>query len=840
MNPTLILYALAFLSGAAALMYELTWAKMLALTFGSTTISAAAVIAGFMGGMGIGAWCCHLISERVDKPLKFYGWLEISIAITTALLTPLFYTLPEIFAGVARDISNPTMVDILRFASVFFLLLIPSMLMGATFPALCMVMMRSVRDVDRHLGLIYGLNTLGGAVGVCVGGLFLIEALGLNQSVRVANGLNVMVGLAAFLLLRTSLGQSEVTTTKSTDTAIATRLSHIITGIVLLVSGLTTLCYEILWFRSLRFIVGNSTHALSVVLVIFLLGLGAGSLLLRYILKRRQPERDLATCQWMIAVFAMWAIVCETLILTQPSIYQHVSIFLSEVRFQPWGWRLMIISLTAIIMMLPATLCMGLSFPLASRLLIGDMQKLSTRIGYAYLLSNIGSITGAILAAVVLLPWLGITGSTKVCVVANMVLGFIILLNLRDFKAMRIRAIVCTVLVVVLIVITPRSLGLYGEESAGKLVFEREHDQGTVHVRASFNDPTKQVMLVDGCKIGCSDGYPNSLMFRKQIALVHLPMVLDAGIQHTLNVGLGSASTLKTLSRYASVKSLDCVEINPGVVEGSRFFRESSVLKDPRVSLYVDDAVHFLLRSNKTYDLIISDGKQDPFFSGNATLLCKEYYNYAKNRLSDDGLFVQWISLSTLMEDFQIILRTLMSEFDYVETFTLLPNSAFMIASQKPIWGRTLRNDPDQYDITYRELGVFGIDHREALLSRWVAGTPQIQSVMKMGPMSTWDHLILDYTPFKAYETQWRNAERDNLAWLTQAARLERDDLPAMLYSLQNRFVESTRFNRNAYLAYLSGNMDDAFTLISKALESNPYDRSVSILQGIISAGRNK
>ena len=112
-------------------------------------------------------------------------------------------------------------------------------------------------------------------------------------------------------------------------------------------------------------------------------------------------------------------------------------------------------------------------------------------------------------------------------------------------------------------------------------------------------------------------------------------MVLDSRVQSTLNVGLGSASTLKILSTYSSVNHLDCVEINPAVVQGSRLFQESSVLDDPRVNLTVNDAVHYLLQSDKKYDLIISDGKQDPFFSGNATLLCKEYYHFAKKKLTD-------------------------------------------------------------------------------------------------------------------------------------------------------------------------------------------------------------
>ena len=94
----LAFYVMTFLSGVAALVYEITWARMLGLTFGSTTLAAAAVIAGFMGGMGLGAWLYHLVYDRAKRPLLIYAMLEIGIAVTTAILTRTFYSLPELFS----------------------------------------------------------------------------------------------------------------------------------------------------------------------------------------------------------------------------------------------------------------------------------------------------------------------------------------------------------------------------------------------------------------------------------------------------------------------------------------------------------------------------------------------------------------------------------------------------------------------------------------------------------------------------------------------------------------------------------------------------------------------
>lgn len=823
-----VLYLLAMLSGAAALMYELTWAKMLALTFGSSTLSAAAVIAGFMGGMGLGAWCYHLVGDRVTQPLKLYGLLELGIAVSTAILTPIFYQLPEMFAYLAHEVTQSLWLVILRFISVFVILLIPSMLMGATFPALCAVMMRTAKDVDRHLGFIYGFNTIGGAVGVFVGGLFLIEMLGLKSTVYVANLLNLSVCITTFVLARSLFTSKNIDSKPNKDTAIPTNLPRWITASVLVVSGFTTLGYEILWFRALRFLVGNSTHALGIVLVIFLLGLGGGSLLLRRVLRRQSPERDLIQCQWAIAIFALWAMVCVTLILSRPVIYEHVSIFLPFVRYQHWIWRLAVMAVISLVMMLPATLFMGLSFPLASRLFIGDVRKLGTRIGSAYLLASIGSIGGAVVAAIFVLTSLGVTGGTKLFAVMNFLLGLLIIIGIRqEFHKIRLKAALSILTMIGLFWILPSTLGLYGEAKAGRLAFEQEHDLGTVHVRESVSDPSKKLMLVDGSKIGCSSGYPTSLLYRKQSTLVHLPMVLDSRIQITLNVGLGSASTLKILSTYPSVSQLDCVEINPAVVQGSLLFQESSVLDDPRVNLSVTDAVHYLLRSNKKYDLIISDGKQDPFFSGNATLLCKEYYHFAKKRLTESGLFVQWISMTTLPGDFQIILKTLMSEFAYVEIFVLLPNSVLMVASQQSIFDRPHLSDQQCVGKqTYVDLTPYGIINSNALWSRWVAGNMQFNKLLDDVKISTWDQLMLDYSPFKAKGDDWLHAEQANLKFLLDAAEVERDDLPVELLPVHNDFVRSSRLVRLAYLEYLSNHTSIATSLIEQAVVENPMDQT--------------
>ena len=214
---TTLLYIFAFCSGVAALIYQVAWSRILSMTFGSSTLAVSAVVAGFMGGMGIGAWLYHRVGDRARHATRAYGLLEIGIALATALFTPLYLQLPHFFAGMAAWVPTGGPMGAFRIAVAFGLLLIPSTLMGATYPALCKVMLHTADDVDRRLGWIYGLNTVGAAVGAVAAGFVLIEFLGSTRAVTAANAINLAVGVGALLLARSEAGSAGVTAVAEVD-----------------------------------------------------------------------------------------------------------------------------------------------------------------------------------------------------------------------------------------------------------------------------------------------------------------------------------------------------------------------------------------------------------------------------------------------------------------------------------------------------------------------------------------------------------------------------------------------------------------------------------------------
>jgi spermidine synthase len=814
-------YAFAFLSGAAALVYEVTWAKMLALTFGSTTLSAAAVVTAFLGGMGLGAALYGRLPGHALRPLRWYARIELSIGISAALLSSSFYALPERLSGLASA-SAPWVEMLVKWGLVFALLLVPAALMGATFPALCRALIRTRSGADRHLGWIYGVNTLGAAAGALFAGLFLAERLGLRGASFAANAVNLAIALGAWRLSRGE-GAIETTVAEEEKDSIATRLPRAATAIVLVLSGCSTLGCEIVWFRGLRYLVGASNYAFSIVLFTFLCGLGLGSLALGRLLRRRSPETDLARVQIVAAVLAIAGIGLQAFVLKDPWLYRHLSVFVPEVRSSPWTVRILLDVAVAVATLLPATIVLGMSFPLATRLFLGDVAHVDTRAGTAYLLANAGSIAGGIGGALFLLPAFGVVGGTRACAALNLAAAAGVALALPGSRARLAAAIAAgAILVGGSVLVLPRTLPLLGEQAVGgppsEIAFLEEGDLATVQVLREPAAPDHLTMAIDGYKIGWSEAYRPTLFYQKQVLLADLPQVLDARIRSTLSIGLGSGATIAELVDRPALSRIDCVEINGAVVRGQSLFPERRVLADPRVRVHVEDAVHFLLRAEERYDLVVSDGKQDPFFAGNADLLCAEFYRFARARLGEHGLIVQWFPLATLAQDFRVILSTLCGAFPEVDAFVFPPGSVLLVAGSEPLFDRPPLPEAEFAGLPMaRTLAVYGLDSVDSLRSHWTAGRRALAAIVEGVPSSRWDRQILDVSTFKAFGSDWSESSRRNLAMLCDAS--VRAGAPP---TVDPRRVECSSLLRRAWLAVMEQRRPEALSLAEEAVKKCP------------------
>jgi|GEM_PF-1546140 len=752
-----LFYGMAFLSGTAALIYQVAWVHTLTLTFGSTTVSAAVVIAAFMAGLGLGARCYDIVQRRWKNNVMLYAGIECGIALTAAALTLGLRFLPGIYGTLTDMIGAGALLDVTRFTVAFTLLLIPSALIGATFPALSLIVIRSPRGINRHLGMIYGINTLGAAVGTLLSGFVLIELLGNTASVWFANALNIAVAAAVYSA-RSRFSQDYAKRAASTkkSATIPTPLPPAVVGIILIASSFATMAYELVWMRATKYLIGNSTYAVSLVLALFLIGLGLGSAAHRLITQRYRPAMALTASQVMTALLSLIAIGSIGLCLSDAWLAERVSIFSQNVSFLPWPGRLAITGSVVTVALLPATFAMGLMFPLASSMFVGRMSLLGRKLGSAYLLSNVGSIAGVVVAAYFILPGFGTMTGTKIVACVNLAGALLLLCYVGDrLKKGTVRLAAIAALSVLLMVLQPSQLPFQGEGEqipSLKLEMWEEGQQSTVKV---LNDSKtgRRVMTIDGYAIGVSRAWHNEVGY-KQMILAHLPMALSPGIKKTLNIGLGSGSTMASLGGYPTIEKLDCVEISPAVVDGARLFDEGKILDDPRSTVYIDDVVHYMRTSRTTYDAIISDGKQNPQFPGNAKLLAGDFYTLVRSRLADDGIFVQWIPLNEETHSFKITLRTFEQAFPHAAVYYLPPSCIILVGTKIAL--QELEGGLDTPSTlppwAVQDLAPYHITSRYTLLTACASIGPGLREAIGDGPVNSWDRPCLEFLHYKEWK----------------------------------------------------------------------------------------
>ncbi|MDO8665473.1 MAG: fused MFS/spermidine synthase, partial [Gemmatimonadales bacterium] len=307
--------SLFFVSGAAGLVYELIWIRELYQFFGSTIHSVTTVVAAYMGGLGLGAYVMGRRADRHPNPARLYGILELAIGAFGIASPFIFRGVGAAYLGLARAIEPGLWTaTAIKFAFAFVVLLIPTFLMGGTLPILTRAFAGArTEHLRRELGLFYGLNTVGGVAGCMLAGYFLIEYVGLRQSLFATGLVNLALGAAVMALTRTPAaadapdddGTAEHAAAPPSALSGADAATRRLAIWLIAITAFASLLYEIAWTRVLVLVVGSSTYAFTTILACFLLGIGLGSLVA---IGRGRPPRDLlirsALIQSAIAVLA--------------------------------------------------------------------------------------------------------------------------------------------------------------------------------------------------------------------------------------------------------------------------------------------------------------------------------------------------------------------------------------------------------------------------------------------------------------------------------------------------------------------------------------------------------
>ena len=745
--------ALFLLSGASGLIYQVVWFRLLATVFGATVPAATTVLAAFMSGLALGSYLLGRSGDRTDRPLRLYAGYELGIAVTAWAALAAMERMRPVATLLSSALGDGGAgLGAARFVVAFLVLLIPTTLMGATLPVLSRALVRRRDEAGVHLSGLYAANTWGAALGALVAGFLLIRLLGLRGAVFVAVAINAAVAAASWLLGSYRAGAALQSVAPEPPQESAGGLHSVTLLVTFAGAGATTLAYEVLWSRVLHGFLGNSTYAFATTLVVFLAGIALGGWLVRFAIDRIPPVRLYAALQTGIAGAALLSVPLLTRVVDLRGLQGFFAAGAT-----PWAAELAIrFGASVAVLLIPTTL-MGATFPLVARLYLSHANRVGTEVGRVYAAGTAGNIAGALLAGFLLVPLAGITRSLALVALLNGAVAVaIVLFAGRPRRATRLALSGGYLALGAAVVAAPVSFQFPADtEAAGDVVlFYRE---GTTATTKVYEKPltARKHMSVDGVYIGGAGGAE-----KKEQVLAHLPKLLLPRFRSELAIGLGSGVVPGESGRHPEVERLDIVEIAASVAAGAaRFERENhAILNDPRVRLLVTDGMHYLATTTARYDIIASDAKSRPKSRGNGLFYSHEYYLLARDRLTPEGLFIQWVPLHLPRRVYESVLHTFAASFPYASLWVLPDRDTFLVGSRQPLapdWSLVAaRLGPESAagaDNPFAGLRKHGVTTAATLAAMYVAGREALLDATAHAPLNSLNRPHVEFYAFADY-----------------------------------------------------------------------------------------
>ena len=650
-RPVLRLLLLLFIgSGCAALIYEIVWFQLLSLIIGSAAVSLAVLLGTFMGGMCLGSlFLARLVSAR-RHPLRVYAVLEAGIGVLGLLV---LWGLPYA-GGLYFAIALHGTADLLlRGLFCAICLLPPTMLMGATLPAIARWVETTPEGVS-WLGFFYGGNIGGAVLGCLLAGFYLLRVHDMAVATYAAVAVNALVAGAAFLLSRHAAHEPAVKKAEG-DSASGPR-SAVPDGtwpvyVTIGLSGMTALAAEAVWTRILSLLFGATTYTFSLILAAFLVGLGlggsAGAVMSRIV---RKPLVALGFCQLLLTLAIAWASYSTTKLLP----YWPVRPGLAA---NP-GLAFQMDFALCLLVVLPGACLWGASFPLALAATGCRERDPGRMVGSVYAANTVGGIVGALAGSLFIIAWFGSQWAQRILIVISAVSALVALLpavagQRTDVKvkmcrlALGVATLVAATLLVKAVPPVPPLLVGYGRWSSQQL----ESANDFLYVGEGMTASIAVSRMEDGVlcyhNAGKVQASSEAQDMRIERMMGHLATLLPPDPKSVLVIGCGAGITAGAASIEPALERETIAEIEPLVPKAaSRYFGEFNfnVVTNPKVHVEIDDARHFILTTREKFDAVTSD-PLDTWVKGAAMLYTREFFDVVKEHLNPGGIMTLFVQL---------------------------------------------------------------------------------------------------------------------------------------------------------------------------------------------------
>ena len=649
LRPLLLLFVL---SGAAGLIYEVVWARQLVLVFGNTSQAVSTILTGFFGGLAIGGAVGGRVADRVARSLRLYGFLEL-IVVVVVLLTPVtFRLIGEAYRGAYPALADaPLALALVRFALAILALAPATLIMGATLPTLTRYLTQGGRGIAGAFQRLYTANTVGAIVGTALAGFVLIELLGLTGALVVGAICSGTAGAIALVLDRrtgsATPDEAFPVPTFSPGPALAASPAPTVAPAharrlaltLAFVSGLTSLGFQVTWNRLLGAGTGSSTYVFTIILVLFLVGIAIGAALVGWLRPRIRPTTLLiAMAQLASTVF----VIIGAAVLAAPQFPFNGSSpeFMKALRD---------FATSSAIVVLPATIAMGIVFPATAALLGDEHGTEGSATGTLLAVNTGGSLVATFVLPFFVIPLIGSPATLALLAIVNAVVAGVLLLGERRLgNVARWAGGLASAAVSVLVIATLvggtafRNPTIQLVEGKGGTVFEATEDE----IAAT------EAGQVGGTRLLWVGGTAMTLLTVDTKFMPLLPIAMRPDADRGLAIAFGMGSAFRT-SLNAGV-STDAVELVPSVPGMMRWFYEDAdaVLADPRGKVIVADGRNHVELTDQTYDFIVVDPPPPIESSGVSVISTLEFYEASKARLTPDGVMVQWVPYGQTQDEF--------------------------------------------------------------------------------------------------------------------------------------------------------------------------------------------
>ncbi len=766
---------LSFASGVAALIYELVWFQVLELVIGSTAVSLAMLLATFMGGMCLGSLMLPRLVSTERHPLRVYALIEIGIGVLGILV---LYLVP-LAGGVYTAWTGYGLKGfLLRGMVAAACLLPPTLLMGATLPALARGINKTEHRVS-WLGFFYGANIAGAVLGCLLSGFYLLRNYDVYAATYVAMAINLSTAALALALAGFIPRERDPDDRVQQAPSAVPGNSVAAVYFAISLSGLCALAAEATWTRLLGLLFGASVYTLSIIVAVFLVGLGIGSgigaLLCRILVS---PRVALSWCQCLAACAMAWTAYNLGAALPywpiNPAISSNIW-FNFELDLACAFWAL-----------LPPTLLWGASFPLALAAAASKADDAARLMAGVYAANTAGAIVGALGASLLLVVWVGSQRTEQVLIALSIISGVILLLPSKPRVGWYGFAVLLAGILLFTVPPISKVLIAYGRYAAtwvgkGDIVYAAEGMNSSVAV-SSF--PNGVLTFHVAGKIQASN-VPRDM--RLQRMLGHLTTLTTATPRSVLVIGCGAGITAGAVSIDPRVERETIVEIEPLVPQAaSAYFSEPNfgVLRSPKVQVRIDDGRHYLMTTKERFDGITVD-PLDPWVKGAASLYTKEFLEVMKQHLNRGGVVTMYIQL--FETDLEAVKSSVATFFEVFPNGTIWGNPYQGQGHDMVLLGQVepLRIDLDQME---QRIGYRGGDSKIA------------QSLAEIGMNSPVD-LFARYAGRRSDLTEW----------------------------LRNVPLNRDRNLRMQYLAGLGLNLDDAAAIYAGLLAYRRFPEDIFV-----------